>query len=74
MATRWGERHRWSAENHEEAARRCLVTADHWDARGDAERAEFERRRACLEWAVASLERDRADLEDLRDNPRPAAP
>jgi hypothetical protein len=43
------------ALRHEEAAR-------YWDALGEGEHAELERRNVEIERAAAQLERDRADL------------
>jgi hypothetical protein len=58
------ERHRRAAAAHDEAAVRHDAAALFWLERGDAARADLERRNAEIERAAASLERDRAELDE----------
>ena len=55
-------RHRNAADTHEAAANRHDEAAKFWVGRGDAERADLERRNAAVERAAAEIERDRAKL------------
>lgn len=56
------KRHDQAKKAHLAAATRHDATALRWDGRGDAVRAELERRNARLERGIAELEGDRAQL------------
>jgi hypothetical protein len=53
-------RHEEAARRHDAAAQRHEAAALFWTERGDAERADLERRNAEIERAAATLEVDRA--------------
>jgi hypothetical protein len=55
---------------HDEAAARHEQAVKFWNERGDAERADLERRNARIERDAAQLERDRAAIE--RSAPLPS--
>lgn len=57
---------------HDDAALRHQEAALHWDAHGDPEHAELERRNVEIERAAAQLERDGAALIQRR-RPAPTA-
>jgi hypothetical protein len=56
-------RHLEAAETHDHAAERHDKAAAFWAERGDAVRADLERRNSEIERAAARLERDRAEVE-----------
>ena len=56
------DRHLKAAQTHDDMALRHEEAALHWDAYGDPEHAELERRNVEIEHAAAQLERDRADF------------
>jgi hypothetical protein len=56
-------RHLQAAETHERTAARHDEASIFWAEKGDAERADLERRNAAIERDAAQLERDRAELE-----------
>lgn len=55
-----------AAQVHEDSAARHEAAAVAWDVRGNAPRAEFERRCAAREREFVLLEADRAELQRLR--------
>lgn len=64
MVSTSAERHRHAAKAHAAAAERHAQAVVFWLERGDTVRADLERRNEVIERAAASLELDRADLED----------
>ena len=61
-------RHHRAADSHEAAAVRHEQALAFWTVRGDDERADLERRNVVIERDAARLERDRAVLEERRDD------
>jgi hypothetical protein len=59
-------RHREAAARHEQSAARHAEMAFYWEARGDVELAELERRTERVDREAAQIERDRADLIERR--------
>jgi hypothetical protein len=57
------ERHEHAAVAHELAARRYEEAAQSWDERGDVDRGDSEWRKAEIQRAAATFERERARVE-----------
>jgi hypothetical protein len=64
------QRHERAAQAHARAAVRHGEAADFWVGKGDAERADLERRNWQIELDARQLELDRAELERRRPHSR----
>jgi hypothetical protein len=69
-----GEFHEDASRTHHVAALRHRKAAEFWEARGDEERADLERRNERIELDAAELEDDRARLSRERHRTRSEQP